>query len=80
MNYRDYLTQENQNGIVDNLIVSVDKATHTWSGIKNYVIRDIVRGNDEITQEFIKYLDRVIYEERQILEEMRRIEDNRNEM
>lgn len=80
MNYRDYLNKNNEKGEVDCLITIVDKAAKTWSGIKNYIMRDILRGNEEVDCNLVEHIDSVINEEKCIIEEMRKIKDKGNEV
>lgn len=80
INYRDYLNKNSKKDEVNCLITTVDKAAKTWLGIKNYIMREIIRGNEEVNYSLVKHIDSVIDVEKYIIDEMKKIKDLDNEV
>ena len=70
INFRDLLVYKDDKKEVGNLILLLQEASSNWCGLKNYVIRDIIRGKNSVDYKFADYLGNVIKIEEKILNQM----------
>lgn len=70
INFRDLIESKNLNNIADQLIVCIQEAIDVWIGIKNYIIRAMIRENIILKEELEIFIDRVIQKEIMIQKEL----------
>ena len=73
INVRDMLSLYNKKGMLDKVIIDIQKAIDSWLGIKNYIIRAVLKQKEEVGQEFVNIINDVIDEEMEILEDIYKI-------
>lgn len=74
VNFHDMLIYKNHNGVADILVTTLHELASLWKGIKNYIMRAIMRKNRIVGQDIVPYFDVVIHKEKEVLKIMEEIE------
>jgi len=80
VNFQDMIIYKNDNGIADRLILELHELSAMWKGIKNYIIRAVMRKNRIVGPDIVPYFDTIIQKEKEVLKIMEEVEGMLHDM